>query len=112
MALFEPSLPSTQVPNENSYCIVSPEAQVSDTKNSDNAFELSSITYVTAVIDLTTSASQDPPPEPICLPLLEAKKDEQIEIVDRYSPSIWVGLIAGRQGAFLLDHTVVRIFSG
>lgn len=99
MALFEPSLPSTPIPLYWS----SGEPPV-------YAAELTSITYVTAVVDLTTSEGHNPIIESIYLPLLEAKKGERIEVVNRCSPSIWIGLIAGRQGAFTLDHTVVRFF--
>jgi len=66
------------------------------------------ITYVNVLADLKPSGFEDyADMDEICRPPLEAKKGEIIEVVDRYSNTIWIGSVKDRQGAFRIDETVV-----
>jgi hypothetical protein len=65
-----------------------------------------SITHVTVLEDLPSN-DDDANLDVTCRPLLVAKKGETIEVVDKYSNTIWVGVLGDRQGAFKLDRNVV-----
>jgi hypothetical protein len=64
------------------------------------------VTHVTVLEDLPGDADVTDL-DAVCLPLLVAKKGDTIEVVDRYSSTVWVGVVGDRQGAFRLNKRVV-----